>query len=182
MTRILSLLLLISLFSTGVLAQQIYKTTDEHGNVIFTDSPPATSTSAERVELPETNTTPATPIPPRPKPKPTPEEPQSPGFSVAITVPANETTIPMGPGNFSVNAEVEPALGVGASLQLYMDGIPWGKPQQGKSWALTNVFRGAHDITVGVVDEEGQQLAGSEPVRVYVLRPSINSPNRRGSN
>ena len=182
MTRILSLLLLISLFSTGVIAQQIYKTTDEHGNVIFTDSPPATSTSTERVELPETNTTPATPIPPRPKTKPAPEEPESPGFSVAITVPANETTIPMGPGNFSVTAEVKPVLGVGASLQLYMDGIPWGKPQQGNSWSLTNVFRGAHDITVAVVDEEGRHLAGSEPVRVYVLRPSINSPNRRGGN
>jgi hypothetical protein len=63
-----------------------------------------------------------------------------------------------------------------------MDGIPWGDPQQGNSWALSNVFRGAHDITVAVVDEQGQHLASSDPVRVYVLRPSINSPNRRAGN
>jgi hypothetical protein len=63
-----------------------------------------------------------------------------------------------------------------------MDGTPWGEPQQATTWNLTNVFRGAHDITVAVVDEEGQQLANSEPVRVYVLRPSINSPARRANN
>ena len=101
---------------------------------------------------------------------------------MAFTVPPNETKIPMGPGNFSVTVDVEPALGQGVSLQLYMDGIPWGDPQRNNSWALTNVFRGGHDITVAVVDEEGQHLASSEPVRVYVMRPSINSPARRGRN
>jgi hypothetical protein len=180
----LKTLLLVSTLTLAqsLMAQQIFRTTDEHGNVIFTDKPPASSTTTESVELPPTNTTPATPIPQRTEPEPEPEEPESAGFKVAITVPTNETTIPMGPGNFSVTVKVEPALGQGASLQLYMDGIPWGDPQRNKSWALTNVFRGGHDITVAVVDEEGQHLASSEPVRVYVLRPSINSPARRAGN
>ena len=34
----------------------------QQGNVVFTDKPPAASTSAEQVTLPETNTTPATPV------------------------------------------------------------------------------------------------------------------------
>lgn len=175
-------LLLLGLLLPWTVSAQIYRTTDEQGNVVFTDKPPATSTSAEPVELPPTNTTPATEVRPRPKPVAPTQEPEGNDISVAITIPANETTIPMGPGNFAVNVEVEPSLGRGASLQLYMDGIPWGDPQQGNSWALSNVFRGAHDITVAVVDEQGQHLASSDPVRVYVLRPSINSPNRRAGN
>ena len=80
----------------------------------------------------------------------------------------------MGPGNFSVSASIEPALARGALLQLYVDGSPSGDPQSGSTWALTNVFRGAHDLTVVVIDSNGDQLAESEPVRVYVLRPSVN--------
>ena len=175
-------LLLLTLLLPWAASAQIYRTTDEQGNVVFTDRPPASSTTAEPVELPETNTTPATPVRPRPKPTPAAEEPEGSGISVAIKIPANETTIPMGPGNFSVNVAVEPALPGGTSLQLYMDGIPWGDAQQGTSWALSNVFRGAHDITVAVVDSQGQHLASSDPVRVYVMRPSINSPNRRAGN
>jgi hypothetical protein len=175
-------LLLLSLVAASATAQEIFRTTDEDGNVVFTDQPPAGSTKTERIELPRTNTTPATPIPPSPEPARTPAEPELPEFQVAITAPPNETTIAMGPGNFSVSASVQPSLAAGASVQLLMDGTPWGEPQQATTWNLTNVFRGAHDITVAVVDEEGQQLANSEPVRVYVLRPSINSPARRANN
>ena len=55
-----------------------------------------------------------------------------------------------------------------------MDGTPWGDPQTSNSWALTNVFRGAHDLTVAVTDTKGKKLANSDPVRVYVFRPSAN--------
>ena len=182
MLRVAPLLALFTLMASVAVAQQIYKTTDENGNVIFTDQPPASSGSSQPVDLPQTNITPATPVRPPPTPEPIPEEPESTDFIVAITVPTNETTIPMGPGNFSVTVEVSPGLDSTSQLQLYMDGIPWGEPQRGNSWALTNVFRGAHDITVAVVDEGGKHLAGSEPVRVYVLRPSINMPARRANN
>jgi len=177
-----ALLITLMLLTANVSAQQIYRTTDAQGNVVFTDKPPAASTSSEQVTLPETNTTPATAVRPRPQEAPKAQEPEGNAFAVSILIPANETTIPMGPGNFSVTVDVEPALGQGLSLQLYMDGIPWGDPQRANSWSLTNVFRGAHDITVAVVDTQLQSLGSSEPVRVYVMRPSINSPNRRAGN
>jgi hypothetical protein len=182
MIRATFLMLLLSLLAGVAAAQEIFRTTDEHGNVVFTDQPPAGVAEGERIELQQTNTTPATPLPPKTKPEQPAAEAETPGFEVAITAPPNETTIAMGPGNFSVTAGVQPALTGGAMLQLYVGGAPWGEPQQANSWDLTNVFRGAHDLTVAVVDEEGQQLAESEPVRVYVLRPSINSPARRGNN
>jgi hypothetical protein len=175
-------LLLLSLVAASVTAQEIFRTTDEDGNVVFTDQPPAGSAEAERIELQRTNTTPATPLPPRPTPDPLPKAPAFPDFDVAVSSPPNETTIAMGPGNFSVSASVRPSLVDGTLLQLYMDGTPWGDAQRETTWSMTNVFRGAHDITVAVVDEDGKQLTTSAPVRVYVLRPSINSPARRGNN
>ncbi len=171
-----TLILILLLLPLAGFGQSIYRTTDEDGNVIFTDAPPA---GAEQVELPPTNTAP----PPTPMPRPVaPEKKAAPAApSVAITSPANESTIAMGPGNFSVTASVKPNLGRGQMLQLSIDGKPWGEPQGGSSWALTNIFRGGHDLVVSLVDEDGETLATSEAIRVYVLRPSINSPARGGN-
>ena len=158
----------------------IYRTTDEQGNVVFTDAPPANAGPVERVEVPPVNT--ATPPPsvrtPATAADSADKETQAASYSVTITSPADETSFPMGPGNFSVNATVAPSPGGSARLQLFIDGAPWGEPQQSTTWALTNVFRGQHDLTVGVIDASGAQLAGSPPIRVFVHRPSINFRNR----
>lgn len=169
----LFILLLIPLAGFG---QSIYRTTDKDGNVVFTDAPPAGSSGTEQVELPPTNTAPPPPAMPRTA-EPEKEEVQA-SYAVAITSPGNESTIAMGPGNFSVSASVKPGLRKGQALQLFMDGAPQGEPQAGTSWNLTNVFRGGHDLTVSLMDKSGEVIATSESVRVYVLRPSINNPNR----
>ncbi len=184
----LPLLLSLLLFSLAATAQ-IYKTTDEQGNVVFTDSPPQ-GVDREEVELPRTNTAPPPPERAAPPSKEQATEEDAADvdaaagdtadveYGVVITLPENETTIPMGPGNFTVSAVVRPSLGADDRLQLLMDAVPWGDPQTVPSWALTNVFRGAHDIAVAVVDSDGKHLAISEPVRVYVMRPSVNFRNR----
>jgi hypothetical protein len=172
--RALAIPILLLPLATG--AQQIYRTTDEQGNVIFTDQPPAGSEQVERVELNPTNTA----TPPTITPRPPPDRPPEPAtleavdYQVSIDRPDNETTIPMGPGNFTVSARVEPPPGPDHSLQLLLDGENRGDPQRSGIWELTNVFRGAHDITVSVIDKQGAALATSAPVRVYVLRPSSN--------
>tara|TARA_R110002110_G_scaffold205066_7_gene417179 strand:- start:324558 stop:325079 length:522 start_codon:yes stop_codon:yes gene_type:complete len=172
MSRTLFALLLVPLLATA----QIYKTTDEDGNVLFTDSPGGATT--EKIELPSTNTTAPPPAGVIPPPEPAPSEEEARQYEVTITSPDNETTIPMGPGNFSVSAAVTPRLIEGAQLQLLMDGEAQGEPQASGNWDLTNVFRGAHDLTVAVVDGSGERVAQSDPVRVYVLRPSVNFKNR----
>ncbi len=174
----LVLLVLLLLPLTG-LTQNIYRTTDAEGNVVFTDSPPANATPADRVEIRPTNTVQPPQIPPRPASENTPNvEAEVASYTLTITEPANETTFPMGPGNFSVNVNVSPALGSAENLQLFVDGAPQGEPQRASTWSLTNVYRGQHDLTVGVIDESGNTLAISPPVRVFVMRPSVNSPAR----
>lgn len=180
MTRLplLALLLTPLVFFAESTAAEIYRTTDEQGNVVFTDKPPAGANTTERVELPPTNITPATTIRPRPETESGEPDTDAPAYSVSIVSPANETSFPMGPGNFSVSAKVQPSPGKDEALQLYIDDIPWGDPQQGTSWALTNIFRGEHDLTVAIVDAKGEHLASSAPIRVFVHRPSINFRNR----
>lgn len=177
MTRLLMLALLLAPLIAS--AQSIFRTTDEHGNVIFSDTPPANAKQSERVELRPTNTTPAPPQQPEPTAPPAAEEDEEAiSYTVSIADPANETSFPMGPGNFSVSARVEPELGEADSLQLFIDGIPWGDPQPSASWNLTNIYRGQHDLTVTVIDSNGEALASSAPIRVFVHRPSINFRNR----
>ncbi len=159
----------------SVAQSEIYRTVDKHGNVVFTDTPPASGVSSETVDMQPVNTAAPPPtIPPREPPK---EKEEASSATVSITAPANESTIPMGPGNFEVAASVTPALGVKQKLQLMMDGEPQGEPQGSRNWALTNVFRGQHDLTVQLLNADGEVVTTSEPVRVYVQRPSvINNP------
>ena len=175
------ILLLATLLALPLLASaQIYKTIDAAGNVSYSDTPPESGPS-EQVKLRETNSTPAPEMtaPAASNTDPGQESEEGEAYSVSIASPANETTIPMGPGNFSISASVEPALSQGALLQLYVDGSPSGNPQSSSSWTLTNVFRGAHDLKVAVVSNRNELLAESEAVRVYVLRPSTNFKNRK---
>ncbi len=167
-------LLIISLCVASSLASaQIYRTTDEEGNVIFTDRPPSTEGSqVEAVELNPTNTTPPPEDRPDLAPRPPEEEPEvAPEYRVTVNAPEDGTTIPMGPGNFSVSAGTSPGLEPGEALQLILSGTPWQEPQSRGQWNLTNIRRGEHDIVVVRLDAEGKEVAASEPVRILVLRP-----------
>lgn len=175
MTKALLTTLLV-LIAAGAQAQSsIYKTVDENGNVVFTDAPPANSGQAERVEIQPINTT-----PPVEKRAPVRSRFDDERFEeevveqvITILRPSHEEQIPMGPGNFSVSIKVSPPLENSQSLQLFMDGVPYGSPQRDSTWALTNVFRGGHEIAVGVMDDKGEIPTMSEPITVYVQRPSI---------
>ena len=161
---------------SGQALGQIYRTTDAEGNVVFTDTPPPGG-ATEQVQLQHTNTAEAVEVPPPAAEEPEPAvESDQPAPVVKITSPANEETIPMGGGNFSVIARVKPPLQKGQSLRLSLDGTPTGKLQQSGFWDLNSVDRGPHDLTVAVVASDGQVVSSSDPVRVYVMRPGLNRP------
>jgi len=175
MTRLLlTTLLLLPLAAHA----QIYKTTDEQGNVIYTDRPPADGSTSEKVELGTLNTAPPPPPAARPAARATPEKEEAVRYSVTIVAPENDTSLPMGPGNFTVSATVKPPPGENHYVQLYMDGEAWGEPRRSPAWDLADVVHGAHDLTVAVVDANARQLAASPPVRIYVNRPYVSPVNR----
>ena len=162
---------------TAAAGAQIYKVTDENGAVIFTDQPDTVTATQEQdieeVDLPELNT--AAPVEARPTPPPSASqrEESTAKPTVAITSPTNESTIAMGPGNFTVSASVEPALSRSERLVLYVDGQPVGSAQSSATWFIEGALRGPHDLVVHRTNSQGKTLVTSESVRVYVLRPSV---------
>lgn len=162
-------------------ATEIYKHTDAEGNVTFSDQPPAAGETAEKVQLQELNTTPATEPSAAPAPGADGNESQTreeQEYSISIASPEDETTIAMGPGNVTVTAEASPALGSQEQLQLFLDGEAFGDPQRSGTWFLEGLLRGPHDLAVERLDRRGNRLARSDSVRIYVLRPSVNQPQR----
>lgn len=158
------------------LATEIYKHIDADGSVTFSDQPPAPGETAEKIPLRELNTTPA--IRPAASPATDPDDEPQPqdqrDFSVRIASPTDDTTIAMGPGDVTVTAEATPPLGSREQLQLFLDGEPHGEPQRDRTWQLKGLLRGPHDLTVERLDRRGNRLDRSDPVRIYVLRPSVN--------
>jgi len=156
-------------------AGQVYKVTDDEDGVIFTDRPESfDADKVEKIDVPEPNSSGAPPpIPPRTvRAAGNADEAKAPEPSVTITSPEHESTIAMGPGNFSVSARVEPPLRRGESLVLMVDGQAWGAAQTSTSWFIEGALRGPHDLVVQRSGREGT-VAVSDTVRVYVLRPSI---------
>ena len=167
---------LLILATAPTMAQTIYKVVDEQGNVTFTDTPPS-GAIAEEQSINATNVTPApqwnSDITSADSEAARAADNQS--FVTRITTPADQATIPMGPGNFVVEVAVSPALGTGENLVLTLDGAAVGAPQKGASWQLTNVFRGEHRLQVLRLDADGTQQDASPEHIVYVMRPSVRN-------
>ena len=168
MNRLLLVLLLAIPMTVGA---QIYKSVDENGNTVYSDTPPTDGSSSEKIQPGAINSAPPPPQVHRPQAVVEKKEVE---LSVEIVSPAQDATIAIGyVGNFSVSAEVTPSMPAGASAQLLMDGEAVGTPMSPTSWALTNTFRGTHSLTVAITDGQGKKLAVSPPLTVHVMRASI---------
>ena len=154
-------------------AQPMFKVTDADGNVTFTDTPRVSCDSAvERHSVTAPNS--ATPTETIRTPATLSAIEESTRYDWRIVTLANSTTIPMGPGNFAVQAALNPRLAPDENLQQSLDGEPVGAPQRIANWQLTNVYRGEHRLQVVRLDESGTQLDTSVASTVYVMRPTVN--------
>ena len=154
---------------------QIYKYKDQDGNTVFSDTRPpnAQPETVEEVELKAINSAEAQPAARATDSNAQPKEQPKVVYGDRVSTPADGSTIPMGPGNFTVTATISPALASGERLQLLLDGAATGAPQRGASWQLSNVFRGEHKLSVQRLGRSGDILHTSDASVVYVLRPSI---------
>lgn len=170
----------ITVTSIGVLCSptpahaEIYQYKDKNGNVVFSDTPPTgqQAVEVEEVHLGTTNSAEPPPNIPLSAGAGKPQKPPT-QYSSTITSPADGSTIPMGPGNFTVTGVMSPPLNSGETALLTLDGQPVGEPQDGSSWQLRNVFRGEHKLVIERRDAQGGVVDSSAPVTVYVLRPSV---------
>jgi hypothetical protein len=157
----------------GAAAQSVYKVTDEDGNVTFTDTPSLSSeATVEEHSLHAPNS--AQPVVSSPETSESVESASPPQFETKIVSPADNTTIPMGPGNFAVQVSLRPRLEAGENLQLLLDGKPMGAPQRIPNWQLSNVYRGEHRLQVLRIDDAGAELDASDVSTVFVMRPIVS--------
>ena len=164
--------LLCALCTAAAVATPVYKMTDKDGHVTFTDQPhTADAESVERHDVRPLNT--AEPHETNPvEAALTPAEVSVP-FETRIEQPADGSTIPMGPGNFTVNVLVSPPLTDSEHLQLELDGAAYGVPQKQHWWSLTNIYRGEHQLRVYRLHSSGAQVDVSDSSTLFVLRPSV---------
>lgn len=149
---------------------QIYRYTNEAGEIVFSDQPPADG-SAQEVEVSPTNSA----VPTKPVARrdglQSPPSPQA--YQTTITAPADQTTLPPGPGNVDVSASFSPPLAGGERVALTLDGERTGDPQRNGRWQLSNLYRGEHKLIAERIGRNGDVIDRSPVVTIYVYRPTV---------
>jgi len=174
MKKCLCLLAATILVFSSLANAQVYKSVDANGVVTFSDKPPAQQREAiEEINLPtQVNTVQAISVAPA-EPKPGGDMEEIPERKLSITRPSDNATIPMGAGIFDVLVKASAELEDGESVALYLDGEKVDNAQNTLQWTLSYVIRGAHTLEAKWFAKDGSVLAVSEPITVFVLRPSI---------
>lgn len=167
-------------------AQEIYRTTDEDGNVMFTDEPP--SDDAEPVTLEPLTTVPAQ----QPQVSATEDEPEPDATAagttgayegVRIAYPPADQAVRHNGGQVPVRVELLPEgveLADGHTVLIVLDGQ---EHDAGRGTQITvgPVDRGPHRVRARILDRGGRVVAESPPARFVLLRAALGSqPGNQG--
>ena len=156
-------------------AQEIYRSVDKDGNVIFSDVP---TKGAAKVQLKETTTIKSLKVESSPETGSVPEKTEIiPYKSIAITTPADDEAIRDNAGNVGVQVALEPSLLPGHEIIVYLDGKEQAQGT-GASFSLQNIDRGTHQLRTSVKGPDGHILISSKSVTFHLLRHSVIKPKK----
>lgn len=166
----------------------IYKTVDENGNVVFTDTPPRVDGPSETISLPAPNSFDPAEAGTEASSRqlwivdPDAEDEISGTFYAGLTIatPVDDENIRENAGNVTVSVDLEPPnLQPGHRIRLLLDGTPTGGTNTTGSFALTNVDRGTHSLKAEIVDDAGQVVFTGPSSTFHLQRYSVlNAPAR----
>ena len=154
------------LWMVPVTAEEVYKTRDAAGNVIYSDKP---SPEAETIQIQEIQTVPADGAPPFVY---TPPAPSATNYTKLVIVsPANDAALRPEEDSVQVTAKVEGQFRGQDTYVLYLDGK---EQSSGKSpsFLLSGLERGSHQVNMKIRDPKGMVLISSEPVTFHILKIS----------
>lgn len=173
----IALLLALILAMPALAGQVVWKWVDSQGVTHYSDRPVP---GAQRIELhgsgaSASTTTPAPASPPTTISR---SAGSAPAYRLLeISKPAPDETLINVEGSVEVEVNVQPELQSDHSLDLYLDGQPVsGFPPGTQSFVLKDVFRGTHQVTATITDQDGRQLAQSQPVTFHVRQTSVLNP------
>lgn len=166
-----AVIILIALLLTNVSIAEVYKTTDKDGNVVYSDSPK--SGNAEKVELREINTVP--PSPSTYTPNYSNAQPPSVNYQIDIISPRDNLIIPVGQRDLAIAVSLDQELQANHLLVYFLNGDLIEETRM-TNILVKDVPRITHQITVEVIDENGQSLGTSSPVSVSFMGPANKKP------
>lgn len=187
------LLFILLCICTIVSYATVYMKTDSAGNISYTDVP---STNAQAVngitgntvsssQAPSETTTPASQSTDN-KSNQTqaiaPEEGNKPYQTFTIVSPTDQQTI-QNQVVIPVKVATDPELQPGDTVQLVVDGNPWGSPEKNANLEIKLLERGTHQISARLIGENGNILKETTTITIFVHRASSNfNPNTKNSN
>ncbi len=145
--------LLLLTFMGFAIAETVYKSVDENGNIIFTDKP---SKDAEEIKLQELQTI-KNPNPAKYTPRPEQPKQEASYKTFLVSNPADGAGLRSNSGNVSISLSLQPPLRSGHKIIITMDGKEVSKGST-TSVSLQNLDRGSHNITASVIDGNGKQM------------------------
>jgi hypothetical protein len=167
-------LLIVSLFFLpSTFAETVYKYVDENGNTVFTDEP---RKGAEVLDVQPIPTVPAIPVPERTS-KPVRQD----AFrynKILIVSPEDQHNFINEVEPIVVQLAMSPALRSEDRVQLMLNGAPKGSPSSSTQFTLDSLDRGAYNVSVKVLDMDGNEVGSSPSIQFFIKRHSVNMPTR----
>lgn len=161
----------------------IYRSVDQKGNIIFSDSPVK---GAKKIELPPAQT--YTASMPKPASKnTTPNPTQAVQYdAIMLTGITAESTLPHNQP-ISVSVSSTPPLQGNDQYGVLVDGKPVGAPQTSGQFTIpgTGLVRGEHRAQAVIVNKKSEVLKQSDPITFYIFQPSLQlntHPQSQNSN
>jgi hypothetical protein len=149
----------------------VYRLQDENGRIIYSDQ---YHPDAELVHV--TKSTSYKP----PIIKNIPDEPvaeESQGYTISILSPQENEAIWGNDGELPVSVDLQPELNPekGEMFVISLDGATVGEPQSSTNFTVPIIERGAHTISVSLINEVGVTLATSQAVHFQLHRASAGN-------
>ncbi len=164
-TRLSCLLLLLAPCSYS---DTVYKTVDEHGNVVFSDVP---SDDSKQVEVEIQNIQEATRVT-----TPTRQAPVQPKVETRISLLSPAEGQRFGPSqrNLTISVQVHPTLPSGHRIAFYIDGKRIAEPSRSTSTSIPMglKMRGRHSVQAKLLNKAGATVSTTPSVSIYTIRPN----------
>jgi hypothetical protein len=151
---------------------EVFTYIDAQGNRVFTDQPG--TRNAKRVPLATSNRMSANPS--GAAPMTAAKNQTKPLFHydmLRVLVPDPDATIRSTAGELIVSVTSEPGLQQGHRYRLLLDGQPTAEPGPSPVFALSNIDRGSHHLSVEILDEQGRTVERTANQPFHMLRISL---------